>query len=151
MMTESSGRRMPRLVVVNQVLPCAVFMFCIALVACAPWRDNYFDDGVGVLTQSDVKGKLGRPHMVKEPLLSDESTWTYRYAISESELDPSGVKSIGKQAGGLMGGGKGGPHEKVFCYIYILTFDKEGILRHWEREICQIPKQPDPFQKGLSG
>jgi hypothetical protein len=35
--------------------------------------------------------------------------------------------------------------------MYILTFDKDGFLRHWEREICQIPKLPDPFQKGLTG
>lgn len=150
-MAESSGNRRTRLVVVAQVFPCAVFMLCFALVACAPWRDSYFDDGVGVLTQSDVKGKLGKPHMVKDPLLSDETIWTYRYAISESELDPSGVKSFGKQAGSLMGGAQGGVREKVYCFNYILTFDKDGFLRHWEREICQIPKLPDPFQKGITG
>ena len=138
-------------VLVNPIIPCVVLTLCLAVLACAPWRDSYLDDGVGVLTQSDVKAKLGRPHMVKDPLLSDETTWTYRYAISESELDPSGMKSLGKQAGSLMGGAKGAPREKVYCFMYILTFDKEGILRHWEREICQIPKPPDPFQKGLSG
>jgi hypothetical protein len=126
-------------------------MLCLALVACAPWRDSYFDGGVGVLTQSDVKGKLGRPHMIKEPLLSDETTWTYRFAISESELDPSGVKSFGKQAGSLMGGAQGGPREKVYCFMYILNFDKDGVLRRWEREVCQIPKPPDPFQNDLTG
>ena len=128
-----------------------VLIFCVVHVACAPWQDSYFDNGVGVLTQSDVKGKLGRPHTAKDPLLSDETTWTYRYAMSESELDPSGMKSFGKQAGDLMGGSKGGPREKVYCFVYILTFDKKGVLRHWEREICQIPKTPDPFEKGLSG
>ena len=151
-MTESGGRATPRLiVVVNHVVLCLVLMLCLALAACSHWRDSYFDDGIGELTQADVKGKLGKPHMVKDPFLSDETTWTYRYAISESELDPSGVKSFGKQAGNLMGGAKGGSREKVYCYMYILTFDKEGILRHWEREVCQIPKPPDPFQNGLSG
>jgi hypothetical protein len=151
-MTEPSVGAVPHPLGVTRLISCVVLMLCIAMVSCAPWRDSYFDDGLGVLTQSEVKGKLGKPHMVKDPLLTHETTWTYRYAISESELDPSGMKSLGKQAGGLMGGGaKGGPREKVYCYMYILTFDKEGILRHWEREICQIPKQPDPFQTGLSG
>ncbi|MCA9497615.1 MAG: hypothetical protein KC588_00330 [Nitrospira sp.] len=150
-MIESSSSVTPHRLVVNQLIPCVVFMLCLALVACSHWRDSYFDNGVGVLTQSDVKGKLGKPHMVKDPLLSDKTTWTYRFAMSESELDPSGVKALGKQAGSLMGGAQGGPREKVFCFMYILTFDKEGILRHWEREICPIPQPPDPFQRGLSG
>lgn len=149
-MSDLSGQVMLR-VRGSQVILWVILILGSALVACAPWRDSYFDNGVGVLTQSDVKGKLGKPHMVKDPLLSDETTWTYRYAISESELDPSGVKSFGKQAGGLMGGDKGGVREKVYCYMYILTFDKMGVLRHWDREICQIPKPPDPFQQGLSG
>jgi len=149
-MTELSGCVAPRLIAVNQVILGMVFLLCLAVVGCAHWRDRYFDDGMGVLTQSDVKGKLGKPHMVKDPFLSDLTTWTYRFALSESELDPSGVKSFGKQAGGLMGGANGGSREKVYCYMYILTFDKERILRHWKREICQIPKQPDPFQKVLS-
>lgn len=150
-MTESSGGATCRLIVVNQFLLCAVLMLCLALVACAPWRDEYFDGGTGVLTQSDIKEKLGKPHMVDDPFLSDLTTWTYRFALSESDLDPSGMKSFGKQAGNLMGGPNPGSHEKVYCFMYILTFDKDGILRHWEREICQVPKQPDPFQKTLSG
>ncbi|GJL58347.1 MAG: hypothetical protein NPIRA03_12040 [Nitrospirales bacterium] len=149
-MTESSGSAMPHRLVVSQ-LKWVGLMLCLALVACSHWRDSYFDDGVGVLTQSDIKEKLGKPHMVKDPLLSDATTWTYRFAMSESELDPSGVKALGKQAGSLMGGPEGGPREKVYCFRYVLTFDKEEILRHWERELCQIPKPPDPFQRGLSG
>lgn len=150
-MAESSGGVAPHRLVVNLFIPCVVLLLSLGLVACSHWRDSYFDDGVGVLTQSDIRARLGKPHMVKDPLLSDETTWTYRFALSESELDPSGVKALGKQAENLMGGAKGGPREKVFCFMYILTFDKEGILRHWEREICQIPKPPDPFQSGISG
>ncbi len=150
-MAESSGGGTPHRLVVNLFFSCVGLMLCLGLVACSHWRDSYFDNGVGVLTQSDIKAKLGKPHMVKDPLLSDETTWTYRFAMSESELDPSGVKALGKQAENLMGGAQGGPREKVFCFMYILTFDKEGILRHWEREICQIPKPPDPFQSGISG
>ncbi|HBP86293.1 MAG: hypothetical protein KC592_10215 [Nitrospira sp.] len=150
-MTRFSGGATPRLIFVNRAILYVVLMLCLAQVACAPWRDKYFDNGMGVLTQSDVREKLGKPHMVNDPFLSDLTTWTYRFALSESELDPSGMKTLGKQAGGLMGGANGGSREKVFCYMYTLTFDKDGILRHWEREICQIPKPPDPFQTGLSG
>ncbi|WNM57779.1 hypothetical protein [Candidatus Nitrospira allomarina] len=150
-MTESSGSAMAHRLVVHQLNPWVVLMLCLVLAACSHWRDSYFDDGVGVLTQSDIKGKLGKPHIVKDPLLSDKTTWTYRFAVSESELDPSGVKALGKQAGSLMGGAQGGPREKVYCFMYVLTFDKEEILRHWERELCQIPQPPDPFQRGLSG
>lgn len=151
MRTESSGSIKPQLVNAKGIVSGVVLALCIALVACAPWRDRYFENGVDVLTQADVKGRLGKPHLVNDPLLSDEVTWTYRYAISESELDPSGIKSFGKQAGNLMGKANGGPREKVYCFKYILTFDKNGVLRHWERQICQIPKPPDPFQDGLSG
>lgn len=150
-MAESSVGVTPHRLIVNLFIPGVILMLCLGLVACSHWRDSYFNEGVGVLTQSDVKAKLGKPHMVKDPLLSDETTWTYRFAMSESELDPSGVKSLSKQAESLMGGAQGGPREKVFCFMYILTFDKERILRHWERDTCPIPQAPDPFQTELSG
>lgn len=127
-------------------LLCAM---AILMMSCAPWRDRFIDGGIGSLTQADVREKLGKPHQVKDPLLSDETTWTYRYAISESELDPSGIRTFGKQAGSLFGNKAGGPRERVYCYNYVLIFDKEGVLREWEREECQLPKAPDPFQQGL--
>jgi hypothetical protein len=151
MKTRFFRRRMPRLISGTRIFLFVILALSIALAACSPWRDRYFANGVGILTQSDVKGKLGRPHIINDPLLSEETTWTYRYAISESELDPSGIKSFGKQAGNLMGGPQGGPREKVYCFTYLLRFDKEGVLRHWEREACQIPKPPDPFQSSFSG
>ncbi len=122
-----------------------------SLVSCSPWRDRFIDGGIGSLTQSEVREKFGKPHQVRDPLLSDETTWIYRFAISESELDPSGIKTFGKQAGSLFGNKPGGPREKVFCYVYVLTFDKEGVLRAGEREECQLPKAPDPFQQELPG
>ncbi|HQU29684.1 MAG: hypothetical protein KC643_04140 [Nitrospira sp.] len=129
---------------------CLLWLGSVLFGGCSPWRDAYFDGGVGELTQADIREKLGKPHVVKDPLLSDETTWTYRYALSESELDPSGIKTFGKQAGSVFGGKGGGPREKVYCYLYVLTFDKEGILRQWDRESCQLPKAPDPFQRELS-
>ena len=124
---------------------------CCLMLSCAPWRDNYFDNGIGELTQSDVKAKLGKPHIVNAPLLSDETTWVYRHVLSEGELDPWGIKTFGKEAGSLMSGPEGLLREKIYCYVYTLTFDKEGVLRHWKRELCQVPTPPKPFEQGLSG
>ena len=76
-MTDSSGGAMPHRLVVSRFIPWVVLMLCLELTACSHWRDSYFDDGVGVLTQSDIKEKLGKPHIVKDPLLSDKTTWTY--------------------------------------------------------------------------
>ena len=100
-----------------------VIGLCCLLVSCAPWRDDYLDGGIGVLTQPDVKGKLGKPHIVNDPLLSPETTWKYRYTLTESELDPLGIKTFGKGAGSVLGGGNGPTPEKVYCFVYVLVFD----------------------------
>ena len=128
-----------------------IFLSCGLILGCAPWRDRYFDGGVGELTQEDIKAKLGKPHQVKDPLLSDETVWKYRFALTESELDPWGIKTLGVSAGQAIGGPGGGPRQKVYCYVYVLSFDKDKILRRWERVLCEIPKPPDPFTQGLSG
>ncbi len=132
------------------------FLFLVAglsclMMSCSPWRDTYFDDGIGVLTQPEIKGKLGKPHIVDDPLLSDETVWKYRQVLSESELDPWGLTSFGKEAGNVLGGPEGLLREKVYCYVYALTFDKESVLRQWNRELCQVPAAPNPFEQGLSG
>ena len=128
-----------------------VISLCCFMVSCAPWRDNYLDSGIGMLTQPAVKGKLGKPHIVNDPLLSPETTWMYRYTLTESELDPWGVKTFGKGAGSVLGGGNGPSHEKIYCFVYVLVFDKDGVLRQWEREVCQVPQPPNLFQQELSG
>jgi len=121
------------------------------MVSCSPWRDSYFDNGVGELTQPDVRAKLGKPHIVDDPLLSDETTWMYRYVLTEGDLDPWGLKTFGKEAGGLLSGPEGGLREKVYCYVYALTFDREEVLRDWNRNLCQVPSPPNPFDQDLSG
>lgn len=124
---------------------------CCLMVNCAPWRDNYFDSGVGVLTQTDVKDKLGKPHIVNDPLLSDETTWLYRHVLTEGDLDPWGIQTFGKEAGSVLGGPEGVSREKIYCYVYTLTFDKDAVLRHWKRDLCQVPTPPKLFEQRLSG
>jgi hypothetical protein len=115
-------------------------------IGCSHWRDDFFDDGVDEITQEDVRKKLGKPHIVKDPFLSEETTWTYRYGVSESEMNPLGVKTLGQginvladTAASLIGKGGGGgqQRERVLCVRYVLTFDESQILREWTREPCQ--------------
>jgi len=124
---------------------------CWLLLSCAPWRDSYFDSGVGELTQPEVREKLGKPHIVDDPLLSDETTWMYRFTLSESDLDPWGFETFGKEAGSVLGGKEGVLREKIYCYVYALKFDKEAVLLEWNRELCQVPTPPNPFEQRLSG
>jgi len=136
--------------VIRTVLGGLCGVLTVLVMSCAPWRDSYFDGGIGALTQNDVREKLGKPHMVKDPILSDETTWIYRFALTESDLDPYGIKTFGKQASSLFKSQSDGPREKVYCFHYVLIFDKDGVLRQWEREECQLPKAPDPFERRLS-
>ncbi len=128
----------------------AIGLSCL-MMSCAPWRDSYFDSGVGELTQPDVRGKLGKPHIVDDPLLSDETKWMYRYVLTEGDLDPWGIKTFGKEAGSVLSGPEGILREKVYCYVYALTFDKEEVLRHWKRDLCEVPTPSNPFEQEISG
>ena len=120
-------------------------------IGCSHWRDDYFDDGVGEVTQEDVRKKLGKPHIVKDPFLSEETTWIYRYGVSESELDPMGIRTIGQGINvladtaaslvGKGGGGGGDQRERVLCVRYVLIFDEIKVLREWKREPCQTRRQ----------
>jgi len=128
-----------------------IMSLCSLLMSCAPWRDSYFDSGIDELTQAEVREKLGKPHRVDDPLLSDETTWMYRFTLTKGDLDPWGIKTFGKEAGSVFSGPEGLLGEKIYCYVYVLTFDKEGVLRKWNRELCQVPAPPNPFEQGLSG
>jgi hypothetical protein len=119
-------------------------------MGCSHWRDDFIDDGVDEITQEDVRKKLGKPHIVKDPFLSEETTWTYRYGVSESEMNPMGVKTIGQginvladTAASLIGKGGGGVNqrERVLCIRYVLIFDESKVLREWKREPCQTRRQ----------
>ncbi len=120
---------------------------CALLMSCAPWRDSYFDSGIDELTQSEVREKLGKPHRVDDPLLSDETTWMYRFTLSEGDLDPWGLETFGKDAGSVFSGPEAVLREKIYCYVYALTFDKDAVLRKWNRELCQVPTPPNPFEQ----
>ena len=134
-------------VVVRYCFFLLIMGLCSLLMSCAPWRDSYFDGGVDELTQSEVREKLGNPHTVDDPLLSDETTWMYRFTLSEGELDPWGLETFGKEAGNVFNGQEGALKEKIYCYVYVLSFDKDDVLREWSRDLCQVPTPPNPFEQ----
>ncbi len=124
------------------------------LLSCTHWRDRYFDGGVDELTQFEVREKFGKPHIVDNSLLDKKTTWVYRVAIPEGELDPSGLKGfgsgvadVGDALATLVGKGEqgGAPRERIVCLRYELTFDEERVLREWTREFCKLKKPKDPF------
>jgi hypothetical protein len=111
-----------------------------ALGACGnPWRDGYFAKGVHRLTQEEVRERFGPPHTAKTPALGGDSIWTYRFALSDKELDPwnpTFIADASQSVGALMSKGQEGPKPTLYCYRYTLTFNEEKVLKHWKREEC---------------
>lgn len=112
----------------------------VGLTACAkPWRDAYFSKGVERLTQEDIRERLGPPHTAKTPALGGDSVWTYRFALSDKELDPwnpSFIADASQSVGALMSKGQEGPKPTLYCYRYTLIFNEEKVLKNWKREEC---------------
>ncbi|MCH8039704.1 MAG: hypothetical protein IH977_05085 [Nitrospinae bacterium] len=124
---------------------CGTLIFLwLAVAACSHWREAYLDDGINEATQEEVVNKLGKPWRTKTSLLNGKTTWTYRYVLTESELDPLGLGIIGRgvtqvsdAAAGIFGqSDSGGNREKPICIHYLLTFDKRKTLQDWKREDC---------------
>lgn len=111
-----------------------------SLGACGgPWRDAYFKKGVDRLTQEEIRETLGPPHTAKTPALGGDSLWTYRFAMSEKELDPwnpTFIADASKSVGAIMGKPGEGPKPTLYCYRYTLTFNEEKVLKSWKREEC---------------
>jgi len=134
---------------------CVVVFAGFLLMSCSHWRDRYFDAAVDEQTQFEVREKFGKPHIVEHSLLDKNTTWVYRVAIPEGELDPSGLKGlgsgvaeVGEAVASLVGKGdqSGAPRERIVCLRYELLFDEERILRKWTRKFCQLKKVQDPFE-----
>jgi hypothetical protein len=112
----------------------------LGLSACgSPWRDTYFKQGVGRLTQEEIRERLGPPHTAKTPALGGDSLWTYRCALSEQELTPwntTFVADASSSVTSLMGKGGESAKRTLYCYRYTLTFSEDKILKTWKREEC---------------
>ncbi len=126
---------------------CAVAILVLLAGCNRPWRDKYFDKGLHALTQADVQDKLGPPHTSRTSLLGEESVWTYRYAISEDEMDPWGgmgktAAKAGASAAAIVGqGAESSKYPTLRCQKYTLKFDKDKRLEEWKRESCSGSNQ----------
>ncbi len=105
----------------------------------APWRDTYFKKGVSRLTQDEVRDKLGPPHTAKTPALGGDSVWTYRFALSDKDLDPwnpAFIADASQSVSALMSKNQEGPKATLYCYRYTLVFNEEKVLKSWKRDEC---------------
>ncbi len=129
------SRRAVRFMALSLAIAVAGF-----LAACGgPWRDAYFKKGTDRLTQEEIREKLGPPHTMKTPALGGDSLWTYRFPMSERELDPwnpTFIKDASQSVGAIMGKAGEGPKPTLYCYRYTLTFNEEKVLKSWKREEC---------------
>lgn len=110
------------------------------LTACGgPWRDAYFRKGVNRLTQEDIREKMGPPHTAKTPVLGGDSVWTYRFPLSDKDLDPwnpTFIADASQSVSALMSKNQEGPKPTLYCYRYTLTFNEEKVLKSWKRDEC---------------
>jgi hypothetical protein len=86
----------------------------LILTSCATWPDSYLKSAVNHTTQDGVAKYLGPPHLTRE-LSTGEAVWLYGFTNTTG--------SIG-------------------CTAYILTFDRENILRSWQWQ----PSCPQGFR-----
>lgn len=93
----------------------ALWLGLLLLAACGA-GSKYFQDGVNEVTQEMVGKRHGKPHAIQSVPDGGE-TWTYFER-------GSGTAAFSGQA---RGGG---------CRAYVLTFDKEMVLRDWQQQPC---------------
>ena len=95
-----------------------VTLLVIGNVSCDRFIETaYFQHKVNEATQEKVAKRYGSPHQ-KEVLQSGGEAWTY-YDRGSGTASYSGSAT------------------STFCRAYVLTFDKEGILRDWSQHGCR--------------
>jgi hypothetical protein len=132
---------MMRRLVVCRLVVCSLAVALAGLqTACGgPWRDAYFKKGVNRLTQEDIREKMGPPHTAKTPVLGGDSIWTYRFPLSDKDLDPwnpTFIADASQSVSALMSKNQEGPKPTLYCYRYTLTFNEEKVLKSWKRDEC---------------
>ncbi len=77
-----------------------------------PTETLYLKSAEGQATQEEVRQRLGQPLLVAATK-SGESVWVYQVR----EMEPASASSWGTRGS--------------WCDEYVLTFDKQGVLRRW--------------------
>ena len=86
------------------------------LAACSSGA-KYFEDAVHDATQATVGKRYGSPHKVQSSADGGE-TWTYFERGSGTA-------------------GFSGQVRRGACQAYVLTFDKQTVLRGWQKQPCE--------------
>ena len=85
--------------------------------ACVEWETGYFQQRVNEASMDMVAKRYGPPHKV-EQRESDQTVWTY--------FDRGSASS-----------GYAGTARSSFCHAYVLTFDRQELLRGWQQQECR--------------
>ena len=93
----------------------SVIVALSTLVACSSAK--YFQDRVNDVTQVTVNKRYGPPHKVENSMDGGE-TWTY----FERGSGTAGFSGQVRRGG---------------CQAYVLTFDKQAVLRGWQKQSCE--------------
>jgi hypothetical protein len=98
-------------------LPLALTYLALAACESGPWPASYLTEAVGQQTQAEVRQRLGPPDAAARSL-DGGSLWTYQF-----------VRGMPTTAF----------HE---CWDVALSFDKQGVLRHWTQDPCpeEVPE-----------
>jgi len=106
------GQRMRRLASVGWI---AVVL--VGSVACAEFETGYFQSRVNEATEQIVVKRYGPPHKFEQGE-GHQTVWTY--------FDRGSASS-----------GYAGTARSSFCRAYVLTFDRQEILRDWHQQKCR--------------
>ena len=109
-MTPFAGIRVGAIIIV--LIMAGLF----TLAACSTGT-KYFQDGVNDATQATVGKRYGTPHKV-QPSPDGSETWTYFERGSGTA-------------------GFSGQVRRGTCHAYVLTFDKQTVLRGWQKQPCE--------------
>ena len=86
-------------------------------VACSEFETGYFQGRVNEATEQAVINRYGPPHKV-EQREDYQTVWTY--------FDRGSATS-----------GYVGTARSSYCRAYVLTFDRQEILRGWQQQECR--------------
>jgi len=102
------------MIAVLRLLSLAVALGGVA--ACSDPDTRYYKDRIDTVTMDQVVRRYGPPH--KSESLDDHRTvWTY-YERGSGTASYSGFATGG------------------YCHAYVLTFDRDDILREWQQLEC---------------
>ncbi len=95
----------------------ALALLMLGVVSCGMIETQYFKNRVNEVAQDRVVRRYGPPHDV-ELLENGGETWIY-YDRGSATASYAGYA------------------ESKYCRAYLLSFDKEGVLRDWKEQTCR--------------